>query len=140
MDIVLSPSDLPDIINKRRDADLILIDTAGRNHKDRVFLSELRELLSHTRSLDCHLVLSATSSDSILTDIINQFSDMPISGLLFTKLDEAAKFGLIFNAMIKAQKPLSYFATGQRVPEDIEMSTPERLCKLILGMDTINCH
>jgi len=140
VDIVLSPSDLPDIINKRRDADLILIDTAGRNHKDRVFIGELRELLNHTRSLDCHLVLSATSSDIILTDIINQFSDMPISGLLFTKLDEAAKFGLIFNAMIKAQKPLSYFATGQRVPEDIEMSTPERLCKLILGMDTINCH
>lgn len=138
VDVVLSPGELNEAIKKKSDVELILIDTAGRSHKDRVYINEIKELLNQTATLDCHLVLTATSSDEVLTEIINRFRDIPVSGLLFTKLDEAERYGPIFNAMIKAQTPLSYFATGQRVPEDIELATPERLCRLILGMDVVN--
>lgn len=138
VNVVLSPEELPRVIENKRDSDLILIDTAGRNHKDRVYINEIKDLLDKVNSIDCHLVLSSTSSDSVLTDIIRQFRDIPVSSLIFTKLDEADNFGSIFNTMIKARKPLSYFTTGQRVPEDIELSTPERLSSLILGMESVN--
>lgn len=140
VDVVLSPPELHRVIEKRRDSELILIDTAGRSHKDKIYINEIKELFSQKTALDCHLLLSATSSDSVLTEIINRFSDIPIHGLLFTKLDEAARYGSIFNTMIRAQKPLSYFTTGQRVPEDIELAVPERLCRLMLGMDAVNSH
>lgn len=140
VDVVLSPAELLGAIKKRKDADVVLIDTAGRSHKDKQYINEIRELLGQTVTLDCHLVLTSTNSDGVLTDVINQFRDIPISGLLFTKLDEADRYGAIFNTMIRAQKPLSYFTTGQRVPEDIELATPERLCRLILGMDVVNNH
>jgi len=140
VDVVLSPKELPGVIKDRRDADIILIDTAGRSHKDRLYIEEIGELLCQTVTLDCHLVLSSTSSDGVLTDVVHRFRDIPVSGLLFTKLDEADRYGVIFNTMIRAQKPLSYFTTGQRVPEDIELATPERLCRLILGMDAVNSH
>lgn len=138
VDVVLSPAELHSVVEKRKDADLILIDTAGRSHRDRVYINEIKELLNYPATLDCHLVLSSTNSNGVLTDIINMFRDLPVNGLLFTKLDEADRFGHIFNTMIKAQIPLSYFTTGQRVPEDIELASPERLCRLILGMDTVN--
>src|SRR3989304_3182948 len=140
VDVVLSPEELHETIRKRSSADLILVDTAGRSHKDKVYIQEIKELLNHTHTLDCHLVLSSTSSDAVLSDVINRFREIPVSGLLFTKLEEADRYGAILNMMIRAQRPLSYFTTGQRVPEDIELAAPERLCRLILGMDAVNSH
>lgn len=140
VDVVFSPAELHETIRKRSDADLILVDTAGRSHKDKAYIHEIKELLNHSLTLDCHLVLSSTSSDAVLSDVVSRFREIPVSGLLFTKLDEADRYGAVFNMMIQAQRPLSYFTTGQRVPEDIELAAPERLCRLILGIDAINSH
>ena len=140
VDVVLSPSDLRGVLDRKKDADLILIDTAGRSHKDRTYVNDLSKLTSQTKEIDCHLVLSATSSNTVLSDIIGKFKDIKINSLLFTKLDEAENYGAVFSSMINAQKPLSYFTTGQRVPEDIELASAGRLCRLILKMDAVNGH
>ena len=137
VEVILSPEEFSKILDKKSNADLILIDTAGRNHKDKIYLNQIKDLLTAYNSIDGYLVLSATSSNSILQEIINHFRDIPIKGIIFTKLDEADRFGPIFNAMINAKKPLSYFTTGQRVPEDIELATSERLTGLILGTENI---
>ena len=96
--------------------------------------------MSQKAEIASHLVLSATSSNTVLADIIGRFKDIKVNSLLFTKLDEAGKFGAVFSAMINAQRPLSYFTTGQRVPEDIELATSERLSRLILNMDAVSNH
>ena len=140
VDVVLSPSDLKGVIDKKKDAELILIDTAGRSHKDRDYVTELGNLASQKEEIDCHLVLSATSSNTVLNDIIGKFRDVKINSLLFTKLDEADNFGAVFSSMINAQRPLSYFTTGQRVPEDIELASAGRLSRLILKMDAVSSH
>ncbi|MCC7202977.1 MAG: flagellar biosynthesis protein FlhF [Nitrospirae bacterium] len=140
VEVVLSPSDLRGVIDKKRDSDLILIDTAGRSHKDRAYISELDKLMSQRTEMDSHLVLSATSSNIVLNDIIGKFKGIRINSLLFTKLDEADNYGAIFSSMINAQKPLSYFTTGQRVPEDIELATAGRLSRLILKMDAVSSN
>ena len=51
--------------------------------------------------------------------------------LLFTRLDETASYGAIFNEAALTQKPLSFFATGQRIPEDLEAVTPQRVLDLL---------
>ena len=140
VDIVLSPSELIGAIERKKNAELILIDTAGRSHKDRAYINELMELMSQKAEIDCHLVLSATSSNTVLNDIIGKFKDVKINSLLFTKLDEADNFGAVFSSMINAQRPLSYFTTGQRVPEDIELASAGRLSRLILKMDAVGSH
>ncbi len=140
VDVVLSPSDLKAVIDKKKDSDLILIDTAGRSHKDRDYVTELGNLASQKEEIDCHLVLSATSSNTVLNDIIGKFKDIKINSLLFTKLDEADNYGAVFSSMINAQRPLSYFTTGQRVPEDIELASAGRLSRLILKMDAVSSH
>lgn len=140
VDIVLSPSELCGVIERKKDAELILIDTAGRSHKDIAYINELRELTGQPAEIACHLALSATSSNVVLSDIIGRFRDIKIDGLLFTKLDEADNFGAVFSTMINAQRPLSYFTTGQRVPEDIELASSERLGRLILNMDAVSNH
>jgi len=132
MDIVLSPLELKEVIKNRKDMHLILIDTAGRNQKDVAQMAELGRYFNEG-SFEIHLVLSATSKEEDMQDVIARFKVIPIHRLLFTKLDETTSFGAIFNQSVKTGIPLSYFTTGQRVPEDIEVATAERVVELILG-------
>lgn len=133
MDVVLSPSELKEVVKNRKDMHLILIDTAGRNQKDAVQMAELGKYFDKDKPFEIHLVLSATSKEEDMEDVIARFNNVPIHRLLFTKLDETTSFGAIFNHSVKTGIPLSYFTTGQRVPEDIEVATPERVVELILG-------
>ncbi|MBI5183033.1 MAG: hypothetical protein HY999_01530, partial [Nitrospinae bacterium] len=130
--VVLSQSELRRAIESYRDKDLILIDTPGRGQRDKSRLSELMNLLSGERSIEKYLVLSATTRDEGLSEIIENFSPLSIDSLLFTKIDEGVSFGSIINRSIHSGKPLSYLTTGQRVPEDIEIATLDRIVNLIL--------
>jgi flagellar biosynthesis protein FlhF len=56
--------------------------------------------------------------------------------LVFTKLDETTSFGPIFNEAVRTGMPLSFFATGQRIPEDLEEVAAARLTSMILSGQT----
>ena len=115
------------------DYDYILIDTAGRSHRDSFHIKKLKDVLKG--SIDIHLTLSATTKGKDLDDIISRFSVIPFTSLLFTKLDESSTFGNIITKAIETGKPLSYFTTGQRVPEDIERANVEKITDIILGLN-----
>jgi flagellar biosynthesis protein FlhF len=114
------------------DKDLIIIDTAGRSPKDHGRLDELKTLLDAGLEVETHLCLSATTKDKELSDAIAKFSVIPISSLLFTKLDEAESLGTVINTHHRSKLPLSYFTNGQMVPEDIVVATPRKLANLIM--------
>jgi len=63
-------------------------------------------------------------------EMIRQFCVIPLQSLLFTKLDESSSLGSLFNLAGRTAKPRSYLTTGQRVPEDFEVATPERIVDL----------
>lgn len=117
-----------------KDKDLVLIDTAGRSQRDELQMSELRELLKDYSEFNNLLVLSATTKDSDLIEITKRFSTVPLSGVIFTKLDESTNYGSIFNHAIRFKLPLEYLTTGQNVPDDIEMASRERLIDLLLNI------
>jgi flagellar biosynthesis protein FlhF len=130
----LNRSDLQKFIAQNNDKDLILIDTYGCNPRDRGQLLELRQLLPPEASWETHLVLSITTREEDLKNIINRFHTIPIHYLLFTKLDEGCSYAAIINQPLQTKKPVSFLTTGQRVPEDIEIATPERIAHLVLNM------
>ena len=133
LDVALTNADAVAGIARRSQADLILIDTAGRSPGDAAGLQELKQLMNLDQPLEVHLVLSATTREQDIPDGLGGYADLPISHLLFTKLDETVQYGGIFEAMQRLGRPLSYFSLGQRVPEDLETADPERLANLILG-------
>ncbi len=133
MDVALTKREALDCIRRRSKAELILIDTAGRSPKDEAGMEELRQLVDLDHPLETHLVLSATTRERDLREGLTQYAGIPISRLLFTKLDETTGFGGLFDLMLRSGLPLSYFSTGQSVPEDLEVVRPERLADLLLG-------
>jgi flagellar biosynthesis protein FlhF len=114
--------------------DLVLIDTTGRSQKDHESLREMSTALDSIPGVRRELVLSATTRDTELHDMGKRFGVFRPEGLIFSKLDEAMTCGAILNLTQKLKLPLIAFTTGQRVPEDIEDATAERLAALILDL------
>jgi flagellar biosynthesis protein FlhF len=49
------------------------------------------------------------------------------SRLLFTRVDETTSLAGVFCVAVRRNLPVSYFSTGQSVPEDLEPATKERV-------------
>lgn len=131
-----SPEEFGKLVDGIKGVDLILVDTAGRGQKEKAHMDELHRIFKRGLSMETHLVLSATAKEKDTIDVIRRYRQMPIDRLIFTKIDETTTYGGIFNALIASGRPLSYLTTGQRVPEDIEPATSERIADLIVG--TVN--
>ncbi len=133
VEVVFSPKELTAALRRHQEADAILIDTAGRSQRDESQMGELKDFFGKGE-VDCHLVLSAATSQEDLSQVLKRFGEIPLKSLLFTKLDEANRFGVIMNQSLSSGIPLSYFTMGQRVPEDIEVASPERVADLVLPL------
>lgn len=121
------------LIDAIKGVDLILVDTAGRGQKDKAHMEELHRIYKNGVPMETHLVLSATAKEKDTIDVIRRYKSVPVDRLLFTKIDETTTYGGMFNALIASGRPVSYLATGQKVPEDIEAATSERIADLIIG-------
>ncbi|MFQ5579246.1 MAG: hypothetical protein ACE5FZ_01425 [Nitrospiria bacterium] len=130
--VVGSGNELKHVVSERRKGELILIDTPGRSHRNLRELSSLKALSAIGVPLETHLVLSSNTRETDMSDMIDRFSVIPINSLLFTKMDETRTYGSLFTVMGRKKKPVSYFTSGQRVPEDIEAATSSRLAELVL--------
>jgi flagellar biosynthesis protein FlhF len=113
--------------------DVVLVDTAGFGPRDERKLYELQGVLDSART-EKHLCLSSTTRDQDLMQVIQRFKIFEPDYLVFTKLDETSLYGNIYNLAAKTHLPLSYFTMGQRVPEDMEVATKERVADLILNL------
>ena len=111
-----------------------IVATRRRSQRDDLQMSEIYQLFGGEDGIDIYLTLSATTKDSDLNEITSRFSEIPLGGLVFTKLDESTVFGPIFNHAIRFKTPIAYLTTGQKVPEDIETATKERLVDLLLNI------
>ena len=114
--------------------DVVLIDTVGRSHYDYWRLGEMKEILGGTDTLETTLVISCNYKNDEAMEIVNRYRTFfPISDIFFTKIDETYKPGILLNLPIKTDIPVSFISTGQKVPEDIRVLTPERMANFILG-------
>jgi flagellar biosynthesis protein FlhF len=125
--------ELQAFVQKHADKDLLLIDTMGKSHKDKAYSGQLQVMLKALGTVETQLVLSATTQEKILQESMKQFSKLGIDRVLFTKIDEGLSFGSLFNFSLRTRIPFSYFTTGQRVPEDIEIANKEKVIKLIFN-------
>ncbi len=135
LEVASTPKELEKALAAHADKDLVLIDTVGRSPKDKETIEGLRAMLDSSFTIETHLCVAATTRERELRGIVKSFGALPLSRLLFTKLDESSSFGSIVNLQIENKLPLSYFTRGQRVPEDIEPASGKKVAELILGED-----
>ncbi|BCS55809.1 flagellar biosynthesis protein FlhF [Geobacter sp. SVR] len=132
LEVASTPKELEKAVEKHAACDLIFVDTAGRSHKDKEKLDEMKNFLDNKIPIEVYLCLSATTKDRELEEILSRFSIFQISKVVFTKIDESESLGNMINLLMKDNLQIAYFTTGQRVPEDIEVATSAKLAELIL--------
>jgi flagellar biosynthesis protein FlhF len=128
-----TPGALAQAIEEHRHKDLILIDTPGHGLNDLADAADLARFLASRSDIDTHLVLTASMKSADLSRVVDRFEVFRPQKLLFAKLDETEAFGPILNEAARTGKPLSFLSAGQRIPEDLEPATKDRIVNLVLG-------
>ena len=116
-----------DAINaaKKRNADALIIDTAGRLHNKKNLMNELakidrvitRELPDSTR--ETLLVLDSTTGQNAVNQAKEFKSAADITGIVLTKLDGTAKGGIVFSIKNELNIPVKFIGVGEKI-DDME--------------------
>ena len=133
LEVVLSPKDMKIAVKRYKDHDYIFIDTAGGSQYNEQQLTELKRYLDAASTDETHLVVSATTEFKELLRVIEKFSVVQPTCLLFSKIDETQQVGIVLNALSHVDTPVSYFATGQNVPDDIQLASVAAITSMMLG-------
>lgn len=111
--------------------DLVLVDSAGRNFLNNLYVKELKKVIDFNDDVETYLVLALTSKYRDMEAIFQKFSFIPIDKLIFTKKDETSYYGNLLNMIIRNKVGIAYVTTGQNVPDDIiEVSDIETITAL----------
>ncbi len=132
VEVAYNSKDFEMAIEKLADRDLIFIDTAGRNYKEVKFVEDLARLIDFSLDMESFLVLSMTSKEEDMKMIVEQFNSFPVEKFIFTKMDETASIGPMFNLMRNHNIGTAYYTDGQEVPEDITEADSQNLISLLL--------
>lgn len=133
--VVKSSAAMEQALEEFSSRDRIIIDTMGRSHHDEKGLQALQQILPANRELTSLLVVPAGIQEDDLLDVLVQFRRFAYEALLFSKLDETTCHGILLRGCQLARLPMSFFTTGQLVPEDMEEASGERVASLLLDLN-----
>ncbi len=117
----------------RKNAEVLLIDTAGRLHVDSEMMEELSELSNVFEPVETILVVdSMTGQDAV--KIANSFQErVQLTGVILTKMDGDARGGAALSVRAVTGCPIKFIGTGEK-PTDFEVFHPDRMASRILDM------
>lgn len=125
---------------KKREADLLIIDTAGRMHVKANLMAELNKILKIAQKesdggpQEILLVFDATTGQNAVQQA-KQFREiLPISGLVVTKLDGTAKGGVLFAVEEEVNVPVKFIGVGEKM-SDLMPFEPEEFLEALFADD-----
>ena len=116
--------------------DVVLLDTAGRQHVNEVLMTELSDLYRVTQPSETLLV-----ADSLIgQDAVNMASgfqqQVALTGLLLTRVDGDGRGGAALSARAVTGCPIKFMGVGEGI-EALEEFHPGRIASRILGMGDV---
>lgn len=125
---------------KKRSADLLIVDTAGRMHVKADLMAELAKIQkiaareSDGGPHEILLVLDATTGQNAVQQakLFNEI--LPISGLVMTKLDGTAKGGVLFAVEEQLSVPVKFIGVGEKM-DDLMTFDPEQFLEALFADD-----
>ncbi|MER2566451.1 MAG: flagellar biosynthesis protein FlhF [Myxococcaceae bacterium] len=121
-------------LERTANADLVLVDTAGRSVSEAV--ARQAEMLRAVEGMQLYLVVSAGTGAREMAAAAERYRPMAPERLIVTKVDEAVGTGSLLSASVRIGRPIVAVSDGQRVPEDIHALSSTELVDLIVGTPT----
>jgi signal recognition particle subunit SRP54 len=121
---------------RKENADILLVDTAGRLHIDDEMMDEIKAIHQAVKPHETLFVVdSMTGQDAANT--AKAFGDaLPLTGVVLTKTDGDARGGAALSVRQITGKPIKFIGSGEKTGA-LEAFHPERIASRILGMGDI---
>ncbi len=132
-DIVETPIALAQALEEHRGKDWIFIDTPGLAASEMEDAADLAHLIASHPEIDAHLVLSASMKPADLGRVIDRYQIFQPKKLLFTHLDETDRLGALVSESARRRLPLSFWGTGQQIPDDLEPASKQWIADKVRG-------
>ncbi|MEO8199970.1 MAG: hypothetical protein ABI679_05545, partial [Gemmatimonadota bacterium] len=118
-EVAYQPRDIPAIMHRLADCDVILVDTAGRGPRQIADASETLDCLRTFNPDEIHLVLPASLNPQLSARIIRDARASGVTHLLVTKLDEFPEWSAVEHLAVTSGLAMRWCTDGQDVPGDL---------------------
>jgi len=125
---------------KKENLDYLLIDTAGRLQNKKNLMDEFKKIINVLKKLDLKapheifLILDATTGQSAISQVEEFKKIAPVTGLIMTKLDGAAKGGILIAIGKKFKIPIIALGMGEK-EDDLEIFNAEHFSNALLSLN-----
>jgi fused signal recognition particle receptor len=123
---------------QRENADILLIDTAGRLSNKTALMAELEKIARVIKKRDPSaphavlLVLDATTGQNAITQVEAFKATVPLTGLIMTKLDGTAKGGILVALAARSALPVHFIGVGEG-EADLQPFEAEPFAQALIG-------
>jgi len=121
---------------RRKLADVLILDTAGRLHIDAGMMEELKRIDAAVKPHEKLLVVDAMTGQDAVNAASAFNESLDIDGVILTKLDGDTRGGAAISVKAVTGKPIKFAGVGEKL-DDIEPFHPERMAGRILGMGDV---
>lgn len=121
---------------KARFCDIVIVDTAGRQHIDVSMMNELKQIQKKFANPHILFVADAMTGQEAV-NVAKAFHDaLKIDGVILTKMDGDAKGGAALSIQAVAGCPIHFVGMGEKI-EEFEVFYPDRLVSRLLDRGDI---
>jgi signal recognition particle subunit SRP54 len=122
--------------SRRRDRDVVILDTAGRLAIDDELMTEISQIANATSPHQIYLVLDAMTGQDAVNTAKAFDQRLELDGAILTKFDSDTRGGAALSVKSVTGKPIKFIGVGEKL-DAIEEFHPERIASRILGMGDV---
>ena len=122
---------------RETNADVLIVDTAGRLHNKKYLMDELHKIKKVINkemgelSQEVLLVLDATTGQNAINQVKAFKQETDVTGLVLTKLDGSSKGGVVVGIVEENKIPVKFIGVGEQI-DDMEVFNSEDFAKAII--------
>ena len=122
---------------REKNADVLIVDTAGRLHNKKYLMDELRKIqkVIQKEMSECDeevlLVIDGTTGQNAISQVKAFKEEADITGLVLTKLDGTAKGGVVIGIVEENNIPVKIIGVGEQI-DDMEIFNAEDFVRAII--------
>ncbi len=121
---------------KKQEANVVILDTAGRLHIDDELMQQLERIDKHCSPDQCYLVVDGMTGQDAVNSAKSFNEALELDGVIMTKLDGDARGGAAISVKHVTGVPIKFIGTGEHL-DALEEFHPDRMAGRILGQGDI---
>ena len=123
-------------IAKSENYDVLILDSAGRNHIDKEMMEEIVELTNNIQMIEKLLVIDSMAGQDAVNVAKNFQTRIDLTGVILTRVDGDSRGGAALSMKSITRQPIKFLGTGESI-DDIEEFHADRIASRILGMGDV---